>query len=146
MQDLVHTMLDVFDAARDLHQTLSIKEQRDHELRLRAKGYPSSRGIEFVKDSDVSGEEAIMMDKTALKRQFETGLREIGPQFAIGDGKSWSELQRASRINKKIRSIVAYCSAVSDHRSARYSAYNFSIRADFPRPCFTAAIKARCSI
>jgi hypothetical protein len=88
MQNLVYTMLDVFDATRDLHQTLSMKEQRDYELRLRAKGYPNSRGIEFVKDSELSGEEAIMMDKTAVKRQFETGLREVGPQFAIGDGKS----------------------------------------------------------
>jgi hypothetical protein len=81
-------MLDVFDATKDLHQTLKAKEQRDHELRLRSKGYSNSRGIEFVKDSELTGEEAIMMDRTALKRQFEIGLREVGPQFAIGDGNS----------------------------------------------------------
>lgn len=91
MQNLVYTMLDVFDATKDLHQTLKAKEQREYEQRLRSKGYPGSRGVEFVKDSELDGEEAIMMDKAAVRRQFERGLREVGPQFATGDGKLLSE-------------------------------------------------------
>jgi hypothetical protein len=62
MQNLVYTMLDVFDATKDLHQTLTIKDQREYELRLRSKGYSSTKGLEFVRDGELTGEEAIMMD------------------------------------------------------------------------------------
>ena len=146
MQNLVYTMLDVFDATRDLHQTLSMKEQRDYELRLRAKGHPSSRGLEFVKDGDLSGEEAIMMDKTALKRQFEAGLRAVGPQFAIGDGKPRVDSWEVCRVDKMLPSTIAYRSPIADHRAAGYSTHDFSVRPSFIRPCFKTAIEARRSI
>lgn len=86
VQALVNTLLDVFDATRDLYQTLSIKEQRDYELSLRAKGYPPSRHVEYVEDERLGSEEAIALDKATVTRQFETGYQIIGVDFAIGDG------------------------------------------------------------
>lgn len=86
VQALVYTLLDVFDAARDLHQTLRHKEKRDYEQKLKSKGYPQSRRIEYVEDGELSTDESIVMDKAAVTRQFETGYQDIGAQFAIGDG------------------------------------------------------------
>ncbi|KAF2132413.1 hypothetical protein P153DRAFT_311407 [Dothidotthia symphoricarpi CBS 119687] len=93
VQALVYTLLDVFDATRDLHQTLRVKEKREYEQSLRAKGYPSSRRIEYVEDDEFDGDEAIVMDKAAIKRQYELGCQEIGTQFAVGDVLSHTALQ-----------------------------------------------------
>jgi hypothetical protein len=69
VQALVYTLLDVFDAARDLHQTLKVKEKRDYELSLRSKGYPPSRRIEFVEDESFGKDEDLVMDKAAVTRR-----------------------------------------------------------------------------
>ncbi len=82
----MYTLLDVFDATRDLYQTLSNKDKRDHELQLRSKGYPSSRKLEFIDDIEINGNRAILTDKLALLRKYEDGLRDIGSTFAVGDG------------------------------------------------------------
>lgn len=86
LQSIVYKLLDVFDATRDLYQTLSNKDKRDHELQLRSKGYPSSRKLEFIDDTEINGNRAILTDKLALLRRFEDGLRDMGSEFAIGDG------------------------------------------------------------
>lgn len=88
LQTLVYTLLDVLDATRDLYQTLKVKERREYEQILRAKGYPNSRRIEYVEADGFDGDEAIVVDKAATKRQFEVGNENIGAQFAIGDGTS----------------------------------------------------------
>lgn len=93
LQGIVYKLLDVFDATRDLHQTLSDKDQRDYELQLRSKGYPSARKLEFVDDSKVNGNRAILTDKLALLRRYEDGLRDLGSEFAIGDALSHVSLQ-----------------------------------------------------
>ncbi|KAF2254693.1 hypothetical protein BU26DRAFT_418084, partial [Trematosphaeria pertusa] len=85
VQALVYTILDVFDATRDLYQTLRKKEKRDHEQDLRARGYPSSRKIEYVDDYETGGDESIVVDKAAVTRQFEIGFQDVGSQFAVGD-------------------------------------------------------------
>ena len=87
VQSLVYTLLDVFDATRDLHQTLKAKEKRDYEQSLRSRGYPVGRRFDIVDEKDDGGDESLVMDKAAVNRQFELGLREIGPTFAVGDGK-----------------------------------------------------------
>jgi hypothetical protein len=86
VQALVYTLLDVFDATRDLHQTLKAKEKRDYESNLREKGYPSSRRIEYVEDDKLGNDADLVMDKAAVTRQFEIGFQKIGAQFAVGDG------------------------------------------------------------
>jgi hypothetical protein len=86
MQALVYTLLDVFDATRDLYQTLTIKEQRDYEQNLRAKGYPASRRIEYVEDDRLGSDGVIAMDRAAVTRQFEIGYQVLGTEFAVGDG------------------------------------------------------------
>jgi hypothetical protein len=88
LQALVYTLLDVFDATRDLYQTLTKKEQRDYEQNLRSKGYPVSRRIEYVKDERLGSDETIGMDTAAVTRQFEVGYQALGIGFAIGDGMS----------------------------------------------------------
>lgn len=93
LQTLVNTLLDVFDATRDLHQTLTVKEQRDYELSLRSKGYPSSRRIEYVVDGRLGSDEAIVLDKAAVTRQFELGYQALGVEFAIGDLLSHAAIQ-----------------------------------------------------
>lgn len=80
------TLLDVFDATRDLYQTLTIKEKRDYEQCLRSKGYPTTRRIEYVKDERLGSDQAIAMDKAAVKRQFGIGNQALGNEFAMGDG------------------------------------------------------------
>jgi len=85
---LVYTLLDVFDATRDLYHTLTVKEKRDYEQTLRSKGYPGSRRIEYVKDEELGSDEAIVMDKAAVTRQFELGHERLGTEFAKGDGMS----------------------------------------------------------
>jgi hypothetical protein len=86
VQALVYTLLDVFDATRDLYQTLQVKEKRDYELSLRSKGYPPLRRIEYVEDESLGKDEDLMMDKAAVTRQFEIGFHRVGAGFAIGDG------------------------------------------------------------
>jgi hypothetical protein len=109
VQALVYTLLDVFDAARDLHQTLKVKEKRDYELSLRSKRYPPSRRIEYVEDESLGKDEDLVMDKAAVTRrkcqysryclrnnyglvtyfpiEFEIGLEKVGRQFAVGDSE-----------------------------------------------------------
>ncbi|KAL5119548.1 hypothetical protein ACEQ8H_002613 [Pleosporales sp. CAS-2024a] len=93
LQALVYTLLGVFDATRDLFETLKIKEKRDYELSLRAKGYPVSRRVEYVEDEVVGKDEDLVMDKAAVTRQFELGFQKIGSQFAVGDALSHVALQ-----------------------------------------------------
>lgn len=85
MQALVNTLLDVFDASRDLYQTLKSKQRRDYEHNLRSRGY--RRSVDYVDDGP-DGEEEIIMDKAAVLRTFDVGLDEVGTQFAVGDGKT----------------------------------------------------------
>lgn len=84
VQSLVHTLLDVFDATRDLYNTLRNKEKRDIETSIRSRGYPDSRRIEYV--DETASDEGIVLDKAAVRKQFEIGLSDVGTQFAIGDG------------------------------------------------------------
>jgi hypothetical protein len=93
VQALVYTLLDVFDATRDLSQTLRVKEKRDYEMNLRSKGYPPSRRVEYVEDKSLGWDEDLIMDKAAVTRQFEIGIQKIGAQFVVGDG--WYYEQRA---------------------------------------------------
>lgn len=90
VQALVHILLDVFDATQDLYQTLAIKEERDYDNRLRSKGYPSSRQVDYIKDENLGSEEQILQDKKAVKRQYDIGHLEFGIEFARGDGKEAS--------------------------------------------------------
>lgn len=82
----MYTLLEVFDATRDLYQTLMDKNKRDLEQKLRLNGYPSSRKLKFFDDAEVTGTRAILTDKLALLRRYEDGLRDAGPTFAVGDG------------------------------------------------------------
>jgi len=85
----VYTLLDVFDATRDLYQTLTNKDKRELELHLRAKGYSgSSRQLDYVDDAGASGKRGILTDKLAVLKRFEDGLRDVGDGFAVGDGES----------------------------------------------------------
>lgn len=84
VQALVNTLLDVFDATRDLYHTLKSKQRRDYEHNLRSRGYRKSIG--YV-DDDPDGEEEIIMDKAAVLRTIDVGVEEVGTQFAVGDGK-----------------------------------------------------------
>jgi hypothetical protein len=83
VESLVNTLLDVFDATRDLYQTLKSKQRRDHEHNLRSRGY--RRSIDYVDDGP-DGEEEIVIDKAAVLRRLDIGLADVGAQFAIGDG------------------------------------------------------------
>lgn len=74
----MYTLIDVFDATRDLYNTLKDKEKRDNGRR-RSGGYP-------VEDEERRNDASIIMDKAAVTRQFDIGLHEVGPLFAIGDG------------------------------------------------------------
>ncbi|KAI8937686.1 hypothetical protein NX059_005387 [Plenodomus lindquistii] len=93
VQALVYTLFEVFDATKDLYQTLANKEQREYEETLRSKGYPSSRRVEYVKDETRGSDEGISMDKAAVKRQFEVGYSTVGADFAIGDVTAHTALQ-----------------------------------------------------
>ncbi|KAF2022032.1 hypothetical protein BU24DRAFT_488335 [Aaosphaeria arxii CBS 175.79] len=94
VQALVYTLLDVFDAARDLHLTLKTKEKRDYEHSLRSKGYPESRRIEYIDENGLStNDDGIVLDKAAVTRKFEDGFHEIGAHFAVGDVVSQTGLQ-----------------------------------------------------
>lgn len=93
VQALVYTLLDVFDASRDLHQTLRAKEKRDHEQNLRSKGYLNGRRIEYVDEVDEGGDNSLVRDKAAVTRQFEIGLQEVGAHFAVGDVITQTTLQ-----------------------------------------------------
>ncbi|KAF1958685.1 hypothetical protein CC80DRAFT_407659 [Byssothecium circinans] len=93
VQSLVYTLFDVFDATRDLYQTLRAKDKRDYEQSLRSRGYPAGRRSEYVNEEDLSGDESLVMDKAAVNRQFELGLREVGQDFAVGDVLTQTALQ-----------------------------------------------------
>ncbi|KAF2271012.1 hypothetical protein CC78DRAFT_8913 [Lojkania enalia] len=93
VQALVYTLLDVFDATRDLYRTLQNKEKRDYEQALRSKGYSGSRRIELIDDDEAAGDESIVFDKAAVTREFEIGFQDIGAQFAVGDVVSQTSLQ-----------------------------------------------------
>jgi hypothetical protein len=80
VQALLYTLLNVFDAARDVHQTLSTKEKRDFEQ--------CSRRIEYVEEDGLASDAGIVMDKAAVMRQFEIGYETLGVEFAVGDGMS----------------------------------------------------------
>jgi hypothetical protein len=132
VQALVYTLLDVFDAARDLHQTLRHKEERDLELRLRSKGYPQSRRIEYVEDDELSTDEGIVLDKAAVTRQFENGFQDIGGQFAIGDGMEYIlSAQSWKRSEAYIPSLFTDCTSVPNHNAAVSYHNDFSIRTNF---------------
>ena len=102
----MYTLLDVFDATRDLYQTLTQKEQRDYEQNLRSKGYPVSRRIEYVKDERLGSDESIGIDTAAVTRQFEIGYQALGTEFAIGDGKS-SSLSSRKEASSVLKSLQA---------------------------------------
>lgn len=85
VEALVYTLYDSCDAARDLYQTLKIKEKRDYEQSLRSKGYPSSRRIEFVDDESFGKDANFALEKVAITQQFEVGYRKYGEQFLVGD-------------------------------------------------------------
>jgi len=93
VQALVYTLFDVFDAARDLYETLAIKELRGYEGNLRTKGYSSSKRVEYVKYENLGHEEKILMDKAAVKRQFDLGYLKFGTEFATGDSFAHTLLQ-----------------------------------------------------
>lgn len=84
----MYSLLGIFDATRDLFQTLRVKEKRDYERNLRSKGYPASRSIKYVEDESLGTDEALVMDKAAVTRQFEIGYQALGAEFAKGDSKS----------------------------------------------------------
>ncbi|PVH93028.1 hypothetical protein DM02DRAFT_721870 [Periconia macrospinosa] len=95
VQALVYTLLDVFDATRDLYQTLRLKEKRDYEQSLRAKRL--SRELEYLRDEEEEegerGDESLALDRSAVKRRFEVGVREVGGKFAVGDVITQTALQ-----------------------------------------------------
>ena len=86
VQSLVYTLLDVFDATRDLYNTLRDKDRRDCERNSRYRGYRESR--KFVDDDEHASDEGVVMDKAAVTRQFDIGLQDVGASFAVGDGPS----------------------------------------------------------
>ncbi|CAI6336814.1 unnamed protein product [Periconia digitata] len=95
VQALVYTLLDVFDATRDLHQTLRAKERRDYEENLRSRGRSSSRQLDYYAGDEENdkGDESLALDRSAVNRQFEIGLRDVGTQFAVGDVVTQTFLQ-----------------------------------------------------
>ncbi|KAF2709558.1 hypothetical protein K504DRAFT_277257 [Pleomassaria siparia CBS 279.74] len=93
VQALVYTLMDVFDASRDLYQTLRHKEKRGQAQQLRARGYPQSRRISYVEDDELQTDESIVLDKAAVTRQFEIGFQDIGSLFSVGDVFSQTALQ-----------------------------------------------------
>lgn len=82
----MYILADVFDATKDLYRSLTIKEQKEYEQNLRAKGYPPSRRVEYVREESLGSEDAIMTDKSTVIRQFEKGYHAMGSEFARGDG------------------------------------------------------------
>ncbi|KAF3000776.1 hypothetical protein E8E13_005190 [Curvularia kusanoi] len=93
LQSIVYTLLDVFDATRDLYQTLTAKDKREVEFQMRAKGFSGTRQLEYLDDAEVSGKRGILTDKLAVLRRYEDGLRDAGDGFAIGDALSHVSLQ-----------------------------------------------------
>ncbi|KAF2192795.1 hypothetical protein K469DRAFT_694838 [Zopfia rhizophila CBS 207.26] len=93
VQALVQTLLDVFEATRDLYKTLRSKEKRDHDKLLRSKGYPDTRRSEYVDEDDAVDDESILLDKAAVTREFEIGFQDLGAQFAVGDVITQTALQ-----------------------------------------------------
>ncbi|KAF2031244.1 hypothetical protein EK21DRAFT_63603, partial [Setomelanomma holmii] len=122
VQGLVYRLLDVFDATRDLYQTLKVKEKRDYEISLRTKGYPPSRRIEYIEDEDLGKEEDLAMDRAAVTRQFEIGLQKVGPEFAMGDVFSQTALQSQIIILQSVLvTIFLYGPTSSDSISHQLS-------------------------
>lgn len=126
----MYTLLEVFDATRDLYETLTKKDKRDHEQHLRSKGYPNSRKLEFIDDSGANGNRAILTDKLALLRRYEDGLRDVGSEFAVGDGKDNYLLVRGHILT--FISVVACLPPVSGDQTAGCTTYNVPIRPYIP--------------
>lgn len=124
-QSLTYTLLDVFDATRDLYQTLRSKQKRDYEQNLRSRGYRTS--IDYLED-ELDGEEEIVMDKAAVLRQFDIGLQDVGTQFAVGDGTQTflqigdKRLQRSTGFHRpESKSLLKFSSwnSICVHPSVR---------------------------
>jgi hypothetical protein len=103
VQALLYMLLNVFDAARDVHHTLSTKEKRDFEQNLRSKGYPCSRRIEYVEEDGLASDAGIVMDKAAVMRQFEIGYEALGVDFAVGDGKPTEDNDTYNKLTHVIK-------------------------------------------
>jgi len=88
VESLAYTLLEVLNATRDLYKTLRIKEKRDHETLERSKGYPPSPVSDHLDDDAAAGNASIVLDKAAVKREFDHGMDTLGPPFAVGDGTS----------------------------------------------------------
>ncbi|CAO2657307.1 Nn.00g034330.m01.CDS01 [Neocucurbitaria sp. VM-36] len=130
VQALVYTLLDVFDATRDLYQTLEIKEKRDYQEVLRSKGYPTSRKIEYVDDGRLGSDEALIMDKAAVTRQFEIGYQALGTEFAVGDVLSQTALQsQIIALQSVLVTTFLYGPTSSDPISHQLSNLNAASRA-----------------
>ncbi|KAF2476411.1 uncharacterized protein BDR25DRAFT_321872 [Lindgomyces ingoldianus] len=93
VQSLVHVLLGVLDATRDLFGILKSKEKRDHEENIKPRGYPDSRRIKYVDDESAVGHESITLNKAAVIREFDIGFQDLGTQFAIGDVITQTALQ-----------------------------------------------------
>jgi hypothetical protein len=147
VQALVDTLLDVFDATRDLYETLTVKEQRDYEQNLRSKGYPASRRIEYVKDERLGSDEAIVTDKAVVTRQFEIGYQTMGAEFAVGDGKlallnqHWPLIGNFIRIYRLTTFIsdCAYGPPVTDYYSPKLVGYHVPLWTHVGRAYCTSA-------
>ncbi|KAF2199024.1 hypothetical protein GQ43DRAFT_465140 [Delitschia confertaspora ATCC 74209] len=85
VEALVYSLLEAFDATRDLYKTLRIKEKRDHEELKRLKGYPESPISDHLDDDAAAGNASIVLDKAAVKHEFSNGFDSLGPPFAVGD-------------------------------------------------------------
>lgn len=121
VQALLHTLLDVFDATRDLYNTLRNKERRDRE-----KGYVDARRSSYS-DDEIASDEGIVLDKAAVTRQFDIGLEDIGALFAVGDGK----YQRAVVASHKLTSShsnIPDSPAGANHCAAVCSNHDLPIR------------------
>ncbi|CBX94823.1 hypothetical protein LEMA_P118260.1 [Plenodomus lingam JN3] len=127
VQALVYKFFDVFDATKDLYQTLTIKEQRDYEETLRSKGYPSSRRIEYVHDEALGSEKGITMDKAAVKRQFEIGYSTLGAEFAIGDASS-TPIADPAFANQRLIATFLYGPTSTDSISSQLANVNAASR------------------
>jgi hypothetical protein len=137
VQTLVSTLLDVFDASRDLYQTLRTKEKRDYEHSLRSRGYPSGRKFDYVEDEDTGGDKSLVMDKAAVTRQFEIGLQDVGTTFAVGDGMFGSRSRfghaHAGVTIPELTNTSDYADSatVSNHRPTVGYNHHLSLRAYF---------------
>ena len=143
MQSLVHNLLDVFEATRDLYSTLKNKEKRDLERNLRSNGYPASRSVKYVEDEEFGSDEAIVMDKAAVTRQFEIGYQTLGSDFAVGDGMrlQCGKGLRSAELNLLSISYLGNFTSISNHHASKCTRYDVSVRADIIRITCTSTIE-----